>query len=72
MFLGGDGFEIGKRDSWDKSRKAQAAQVVSSIASQFLMKYLLPLITINFNSSSNIGKNLFKTNLNIVNKKFNL
>ena len=37
-----------------------------------LMKYLLPLITINFNSSSNIGKNLFKTNLNIVNKKFNL
>ena len=37
-----------------------------------LMKYLLPLISINFNSSSNIGKDLFKTNLNIVNKKFNL
>ena len=37
-----------------------------------LMKYLLPLISINFNSSSNIGKDLFKTNLNILNKKFNL
>ena len=37
-----------------------------------LMKYLLPLVTINFNSSSNIGKNVFKTNLNIVNKKFNM
>lgn len=37
-----------------------------------LMKYLLPLISINFNSSSNIGQDLFKTNLNIVNKKFNL
>ena len=37
-----------------------------------LMNYLLPLISINFNSSSNIGKDLFKTNLNIVNKKFNL
>ncbi len=37
-----------------------------------LMKYLLPLIDINFNSSSNIGKNLFKTNLNIINNKFNL
>ena len=37
-----------------------------------LMKYLLPLININFNSSSNIGKNLFKTNLNILNKKFDL
>ena len=37
-----------------------------------LMKYLLPLVTINFNSTSNIGKNVFKTNLNIVNKKFNM
>lgn len=37
-----------------------------------LMRYLLPLVTINFNSSSNIGKDLFKTNLNIVNRKFNL
>ena len=36
------------------------------------MKYLLPLISINFNSYSNLGKNLFKTNLNIVNKKFNM
>ena len=36
------------------------------------MKYLLPLVTINFNSSSNIGKNVFKTNLSIVNKKFNM
>ena len=30
-----------------------------------LMKYLLPLVTINFNSTSNIGRDLFKTNLNI-------
>lgn len=37
-----------------------------------LMKYLLPLVTINFNSTSNIGKNIFKTNINIVNKKFNM
>ena len=37
-----------------------------------LMKYLLPLVTINFNSTSNIGKDLFKTNLNIVNRKFNM
>ena len=36
-----------------------------------LMKHLLPLISINFNYSSNLGKNLFKTNLNIVNNKFN-
>ena len=36
-----------------------------------LMKHLLPLISINFNYSSNLGKNLFKTNLNIVNKNFN-
>ena len=26
-----------------------------------LMKYLLPLVNINFNSTSNIGKDLFKT-----------
>ena len=37
-----------------------------------LMKYLLPLININFNSYSNLSKNLFKTNLNIVHKKFNM
>ena len=37
-----------------------------------LMKYLLPLVTINFNSTNNIGKDLFKTNLNIVNRKFNM
>ena len=37
-----------------------------------LMKYLLPLVNINFNSTSNIGKDLFKTNLNIVNKRFNM
>ena len=36
------------------------------------MKYLLPLININFNSYSNLSKNLFKTNLNIVHKKFNM
>lgn len=37
-----------------------------------LMKYLLPLVTINFNSTSNIGRDMFKTNLNIVNRKFNM
>ena len=37
-----------------------------------LMKHLLPLIAINFNYSSNLGKELFKTNLNIINKKFNI
>ena len=37
-----------------------------------LMKYLIPLVTINFNSTSNIGRDLFKTNLNIVNRKFNM
>ena len=39
---------------------------------ELLMKYLLPLVTINFNSTNNIGKGLFKTNLNILNKKFNM
>ena len=37
-----------------------------------LMKYLTPLVTINFNSTSNIGRDLFKTNINIVNRKFNM
>ena len=37
-----------------------------------LMKYLMPLVTINFNSTSNIGRELFKTNLNIVNRRFNM
>jgi len=35
-----------------------------------LMKYLLPLVTINFNYKDNIGKELFKTNLNIINKNY--
>ena len=37
-----------------------------------LMKYLLPLVTVNFNSTNNIGVNLFKTNINLFDKKFNL
>ena len=36
-----------------------------------LMKHLMPLITINFTSKDNIGKELFKTNLNIIDKNFN-
>ena len=35
-----------------------------------LMKHLLPLVTINFNYKDNIGKELFKTNLNIINKNY--
>ena len=37
-----------------------------------LMKHLLPLVTINFNYKDNIGKELFKTNLNIINKNYSL
>ena len=36
-----------------------------------LMNYLLPLITFNFNSNCNLGKNIFKTNINIFDKNFN-
>ena len=35
-----------------------------------LMKHLMPLITLNFNNKDNIGKELFKTNLNIIDKNF--
>ena len=37
-----------------------------------LMKYLTPLVTINFNSTSNIERDLLKININIVNRKFNM
>ena len=37
-----------------------------------LMKHLIPLITLNFNNKDNIGKELFKTNLNIIDKNFNI
>ena len=37
-----------------------------------LMKHLLPLVYINFNYKDNIGKELFKTNLNIVNKNYSM
>ena len=37
-----------------------------------LMKHLLPLVTINFNCKDNVGKELFKTNLNIINKNYNM
>ena len=35
-----------------------------------LMKHLMPLITLNFNNKDNIGKEIFKTNLNIIDKNF--
>ncbi|MCQ2819724.1 MAG: hypothetical protein MJ252_20865 [archaeon] len=37
-----------------------------------LMKYLLPIVSLNLNKSCNIGNNLFDTNLNLVNRKFNM
>ena len=37
-----------------------------------LMKHLMPLITLNFNNKDNIGKELFKTNLNIIDKNFSI
>ena len=37
-----------------------------------LMKHLMPLITLNFNNKDNIGKELFKTNLNIIDKNFSV
>ena len=37
-----------------------------------IMKHLLPLVTINFNYKDNIGKELFKTNLNIINKNYSM
>ena len=36
-----------------------------------LMKNLLPLITLNFNSNCNLGNNIFTTNLNLIDLKFN-
>ena len=36
-----------------------------------IMNYLLPLVTINFNSKCNLKKNFFKTNLNIIDRNFN-
>ena len=45
---------------------------ISTNKNYYLKLDKMPLITINFNSTSNIGKDLFKTNLNIVNRKFNL
>ena len=36
-----------------------------------IMKYLLPLVTLNVNASCNIGNNIFKTNLNLINRRFN-
>ena len=35
------GKKVGNRQTWDNSRNAQEARVVSTIASEFLMKYLL-------------------------------
>ena len=36
-----------------------------------LMNHLMPIITLNFKSSCNLGNNLFCTNLNLIDKKFN-
>ena len=36
-----------------------------------IMNYLLPLVTLNFNSNCNLKKDLFCTNLNIIDRKFN-
>ncbi len=36
-----------------------------------IMKYLLPIINLNFNASCNVGNEIFQTNLNIINKDFN-
>ena len=35
------------------------------------MKYLLPIVNLNFNSSCNIGEGVFKTNLNVISNRFN-
>ena len=36
-----------------------------------LMKYLLPLVTYNFNRNCNLGNNVFTTNLNLMDYSFN-
>jgi hypothetical protein len=36
-----------------------------------LMNYLMPMISFNFRSNCNIGNAIFKTNINIIDKKFN-
>ena len=36
-----------------------------------IMKYLLPIVNLNFNSSCNIGEGVFKTNLNVISNRFN-
>ena len=35
------------------------------------MKYLLPIINLNFNASCNVGNDIFETNLNVINNDFN-
>jgi hypothetical protein len=36
-----------------------------------LLKYLMPLINLNFNNNCNIGNDIFETNLNVIHRKFN-
>ena len=36
-----------------------------------IMKYLLPIVNLNFNFSCNIGEGVFKTNLNVISNRFN-
>ena len=47
----------GQRAPWDKTRKAQSPEVVSSIASEFLMKYLLNEGLIN-SSNEDLSKHI--------------
>ncbi len=35
------------------------------------MKYLLPIINLNFNANCNVGNDIFETNLNVINNDFN-
>ena len=36
-----------------------------------IMKYLLPIINLNFNANCNVGNDIFETNLNVINNDFN-
>ena len=52
-----EGENLGLRDPWEKSRKVQYPKVTSSIASQFLMKYLLNENIIN-SPSEDLSKHI--------------
>ena len=54
-----------KKFKFDELTKEQQYSILV-----LLMKHLMPLITLNFNNKDNIGKEIFKTNLNIIDKNF--